>query len=338
MPITVPNLPPRPAPSIGKKLAFSLVTACALLVMVEVGWRLAHGWNRDWVDFHRHHPDLGWCLREGWIGRHRWLGGQSRIDARGIRADEPIQPKKPGEKRLLALGASVTFGAYVRTAETWPAQLDRRLQDAGNDWRVLNGGVNGYDPAQEVEWLEHFGWDLEPDALAITFCLRKVHPSRRHSSFENEPAGNGMRWLTEHSILAYKLQRASWHVQARMSNATALQTAEDERQGPVLTDWPLVEHSYRRLALRAREKGLPVVLIVFPTLDLLEGRDADRYTPRLQKLGNDLGWIVLDVRAAFQENPGRWFVPGDPVHPNAAGYRCAAARIEAALQECQTLR
>src|SRR5262249_16162204 len=145
------------------------------------------------------------------------------------------------------------------------------------------------------------------------------------------------RWLSEHSILAHKLQRASWHLQARWG-AASLRPSDEEEQSPVLTDWPLIEHSYRRLGSLARERNLPVVLIVYPTLDLLKGRDPDRYSRGLEKLGKELGWTVIDVRDVFQENPGQWFVPGDPVHPNAAGYRWAAARIDAALQDGRMLR
>ena len=75
----------------------------------------------------------------------------------------------------------------------------------------------------------------------------------------------------------------------------------------------------------ARGRGVPVVLIVYPTLDLLEGRVNDDLGARLAALGSELGWQVIDVTMALKDGPADLFVPDDPVHLNAAGYERAAA-------------
>jgi hypothetical protein len=152
---------------------------CLLIVTVEVGWRVANGWNRHWLDCHRWHPVLGWSLREGWTGRWRWTGGYSRINPQGMRDDLPVGPKSPGEKGLLIIGDSVTFGAKVRTDHAYPHQLQRALFAEGRRWRVLNGGVTGYDSSQEADWLELFGLRLEPDVVAVQFHPNDLIPSKR---------------------------------------------------------------------------------------------------------------------------------------------------------------
>jgi lysophospholipase L1-like esterase len=322
-------------PSLPRKACFALTAVALLLGHVEIGWRLVHGWNRHWIEMHRFDPMLGWSLREGWEGRDSWVGGYSRINAQGIRADRPTLPKPAGEKRLLALGDSITFGALVRTQETWPARLEERIE-ASTGWRVLNGGVTSYDPAQEADWLERYGWQLEPDALAIGFCRNDLNPSNRAAPHAREPVGTGLRWLTEHSIVAANLQKAVWYGQARLGLAAPVLTAPaDERQ---LTGWPLVEDSYRRIARSASARQVSVVLVVFPTLDLLEGRQTDDLTERLTALGTELGWTVIDVSGAFAHDPVPLFAPRDPVHPSAAGYDRAAAWIDNALQQHGILR
>lgn len=328
----------RPESGVLRKLLFSVTALVLLFGGAELVTRLVHGWNRHWVEMHRYHPVLGWCLREGWSGRSSWGGGYSHVNDEGIRADGPALPKPSGEKRLLALGDSVTFGALVRTRDAWPAQVDERLKDSIG-WRVLNGGVTSYDPSQEADWLEHFGWRLQPDALAVAFCRNDVCTSTRSPQLAREPVGAGLRWLTEHSILAYRLQQAVWHLQARTDpSAVNMASAASETPEVAVGGWPQVEQSYRRIAAAARARGLPVVLIIFPTLDLLEGREHDDLSERLTQLGHELGWTVIDLAEAFQDGPANLFAPNDPVHPNAEGYHRAAAHIARALEQNGVLR
>jgi lysophospholipase L1-like esterase len=319
--------------SLGKKVLFAFATCLLLFGGTELVLRLANGWNRHWLDCHRWHPVLGWCLREGWAGKWKWTGGYSRINAQGIRADQPVGPKQAGEKRLLVLGDSVTFGAKVRTDQAYPARLEQGLRTAGYDWRVLNGGVSGYDPAQEADWLEEFGWRLEPDVVGVAFCRNDVLPSLRHRASvvgekhqAPQPPGALGRWLTEHSIVATRIQHGLWYSGGRLGLATAAVeplAGGGAAEGQV-TGWPFVDQAYRRIGLRAREENRPVVLFIFPCLDGLEGRHPDDLSERLQTLGEELHWTVIDLAPAFNPGAASLFFEADPIHPNAEGYRRAA--------------
>ncbi len=140
-----------------RKALYTVLFWTVLIATIEIGWRVANGLNRHWLDCHRWHPRLGWSLRENWAGRWSWTGGYARINAQGIRDDDPVTPKPAGERRLLILGDSITFGAKVRTDQAYPHVLERNLLERGLNWRVLNGGVTSYDPSQEAEWLDIFG-------------------------------------------------------------------------------------------------------------------------------------------------------------------------------------
>lgn len=322
--------------TLGRKFLFSLAASILFFLALEVGGRLVHGWNRHWLDCHRWHPVLGWSLRENWAGWWCWTGGYSRINAQGIRDNRPVGPKAPTEQRLLMLGDSITFGAGVRTEQACPAQLERALKQAGRPWRVLNGGVTSYDPAQEADWLELFGWQLQPDFLAVCFCRNDVGPSDRSQDRGSEATGTLSRWLTEHSILAYNYQRALWYLQARLGLASPTQVpaqADAQPREQLLVGWPFVEQSYRCIAQRARERNIPVLLVVYPTLDQLEGRTTDDLSERLQKLCLQLGWHVIDLETVFAAEPASLFLKGDTLHPNAAGYQRAAEFLARSLTE-----
>jgi hypothetical protein len=55
---------------------------------------------------------------------------QARINSRGFRGDEFETAKAPGVYRIVALGASSTFGYHDRDDETYPVYLEGQL----NDW------------------------------------------------------------------------------------------------------------------------------------------------------------------------------------------------------------
>src|SRR5207253_3371467 len=72
-----------------------------------------------------------------------------RINSLGFRGTEITRQPAPGTLRVLALGDSQTFGNGLDLSETWPQQLEERLQGArGERWEVVNGGIPGTDTWQ----------------------------------------------------------------------------------------------------------------------------------------------------------------------------------------------
>jgi len=67
------------------------------------------------------------------------------INPQGIRDDEPVGPKEPGERRIVVLGDSIVFAVQVEHHETFCELLEARLNARGDGtrYRVLNAGVQG---------------------------------------------------------------------------------------------------------------------------------------------------------------------------------------------------
>jgi len=106
----------------------------------------------------------------------------------GLRSPEPLT-KKPGEIRILSLGESSTFGAYVGDRQTYSTQLEGILDKAapeGTRYRVINGGVSAYSSFQSLTYLKLRGWQLEPDIVLFYHEFNDYLPSSLRSSSNDE--------------------------------------------------------------------------------------------------------------------------------------------------------
>ncbi|MBI5854730.1 MAG: arylesterase [Nitrospirae bacterium] len=88
-------------------------------------------------------PDLP---REG-------IGAQGGTDVTGQPGRSSRQPSDD-RPTIVAFGDSLTAGLGVSPEDSYPAQLQRRLDDAGYRYRVLNAGVSGDTSAGGVRRLE----------------------------------------------------------------------------------------------------------------------------------------------------------------------------------------
>ena len=75
------------------------------------------------------------------------------VTARPGRATASVAAERP---RIVAFGNSLTAGLGVAQEESYPAQLQRKLEEAGYSYRVVNAGVSGETTAgglRRVAWV-----------------------------------------------------------------------------------------------------------------------------------------------------------------------------------------
>jgi len=73
-----------------------------------------------------------------------------------IAADAASPPASDSRPRIVAFGDSLTAGLGVQAGESYPAQLQRRLDDLKYPYRVINAGVSGDTTAgglRRVPWI-----------------------------------------------------------------------------------------------------------------------------------------------------------------------------------------
>lgn len=177
-----------------KFLAFSLLPAVILFGTVEAGFRLL-GLDEPLVRTRplpgeaggllRLDPQFFWSLTPDRIQRYR--GARVRINAQGLRHGT-LEPRRPGELRILSLGESTTFGIGVGDDETYTARLGQHLARADASRRVtaLNAGVPAWSSFQSLKFLERKGLALEPDLLLFYHEANDYLPSSLRDSSHNE--------------------------------------------------------------------------------------------------------------------------------------------------------
>lgn len=165
----------RTAPPAGRRrwrlrLALLLGSSLLALTLAELAFRMRFGTpmaERLPVVRIEANAYRGWQMvpgEEHYTYRHR-----VRINSLGMRGPE-VEPRRPGEVRVLALGDSLTYGQGVADEETLPARLEQALErddPTGRAWTVFNSGHRAYGTNQELGVLEEHGERLDLDLVVL---------------------------------------------------------------------------------------------------------------------------------------------------------------------------
>jgi lysophospholipase L1-like esterase len=339
-----------------RNLALFVVSTALTCAVLELVVRLFYPVPPTWVDPQTRHlksPLLGWVLppsSESWT-----IDAPVHVNALGLR-DEEIPREKPlGTKRVLCLGDSFTFALGVRLEDLYSKQLERRLEVAapGHLFEVVNGGVAGYNTRQELIFFLTLGRELDPDLVVLGFYWNdlvgnaeplpdlattpRIAEAGPPIATENPhhwipaPLRNALR----KSVLLYLAVTGAKTAVALVSSPTdpysvvqrALLTGD---AGTLAPYWEEAAVRLRQMADAARDRGVPVILLVFPGENEVRRDYPDLvFAQKLREIWASTGFPIIDLlplyRASLRagENP---FLPYD-LHPNAVGMRIAADQL-----------
>jgi lysophospholipase L1-like esterase len=140
-----------------KSFAITILVAAAIAASAEGALRLLF-------------PDLRYFAnRRGVTG-----GIAFHTNAFGMRDDDFPVAKPAGEKRILCMGDSTTFGMSEELEDSWPKVLQRMLAPEHGDVHVINGAGIGRHPHIQLKLFKDRYWEVAPDILALGFCMNDV--------------------------------------------------------------------------------------------------------------------------------------------------------------------
>jgi hypothetical protein len=333
--------------------ATSALSVLAVVAAAELSFRATR------PAFLRHtrveHPHVysetyGWELRRStrYEGRDGEIISVNRL---GYRGPEHAAAPRPGIRRVVMLGDSVTFGTGVSDGQTFSDRLE-----AAAAYEVVNLGVDGYGTDQELIRLESEGFSYQPDDVVLNFCVRNDYldnalPVALYDGVSRKPYFklDGDRLVRHDAHL--KLGRATraavaLHEHSYLINALLLgrrrrvqgagrdeadwgdRRAAVERALPraVALTLRLIEH----IGARCRGHGARFLVVLHPDRRAFAG-DSTLITP-LEALN---GVRVVDLRLEYRGRGLRYEdLTLDALgHLNGAGHVAAAAILRTLLEK-----
>lgn len=270
----------------------------------------------------------------------------AEVNNLGLRGPDVVEEKPAGTRRILILGDSFTFGVGVREEDTFARRLESDLnRDApqGERIEVINAGVQGYNTRDEVVYLEREWLRLDPDLVIIVFYLNDAYEDRTFLNMGEalgvylQPYGLGrysyLVDLVQHEIAARRSQQAldDYYLQHYFRDAKNFLP----RPGETGSDWTASRAALAHAAELLGQRGVPLVLVIFPELHQLDKRYPFAKVHELVRTSADeLSIPVLDLFGTYQGLRDRdlWVHPTDH-HPNAEAHRLAAEAIRGFLAQ-----
>lgn len=308
--------------------------SCLLVfIAIESGMRIANPWGVDFfhhLPFHMQgmltHPQLVYVHPRS--VEYRLGPNRVALNSHGMRGTEAPVAKPAGERRILALGDSVTFGWGVDQGQPFADVLERALaREPGARWRVLNAGINGYNTRQEADYFQIEGQRFAPDIVVLTWVDNDVEASFQPNltTWRRYPT-----WPDNLPEALSRLRQLSYAFQLTKLLLTA-QAADKARHAPgsasgsvtLQPGWPAAREALVRLRDACKANGIHLLFAVASGAEL-----------RLIEAVSTLGIDAVTLQAAWDAVPEtERFVSRIDSHPSARVHAEMARVLHEALRQ-----
>ena len=311
-------------------------------------WELVASRRMEWLQYQE--PGAGYTLMKP--GSHYdWQSIPVDINSHGLRGPERTYEKPPTTYRILNLGDSIVMGWGVREENMYGQRLESMLNEKNNGdvtFEVINAGVPGWNLENALAYLQAEGLEYEPDLILLG--LTTANDIKGHSALlaDNQPAL--IKWLRSNTyfwpFLTVQLRWLQAHSQGRERIDVIDPPTNPDKYfppDPEADQWKKVWGSVSGINQLAREKNIPVMLIIFP----LEFQVIDEnYSTLPQELfaakAKKAGIPIVDPLPAFrqacQRKPGgacqledRYLFADVWMHPSVEGHKLIADELETLL-------
>ncbi len=312
-------------------------------------WELVASRRIDLVEYSE--PGAGYTLMKP--GSHYvWQRIPVDINSHGLR-DVEIPFQKPlNTVRILNLGDSVAMGWGVRQEETYGKQLEKLLNRQAADgtrFEVINAGVPGWNPENELSFLQAEGVKYQPDLILLDVTIvNDIYGKNALKTHKRPPV---VEWLRTHTY-SWPFLSVTWRwVQARAAGRDRIGVIDPPTEAdayfpldPTAPRWDEVWGWITTMAQVAKAHHANFVLVLFP----LEFQVVDENFPTvpqtvlIQKAAEQ-GIPTLDLlptfRQACQNKPGgpcyredHYLFADVWMHPSAYGDQVTTQQLAAFLK------
>jgi GDSL-like Lipase/Acylhydrolase family len=290
------------------------------------------------------------------------------INSLGVRDDDEIGPKPPGERRIVVLGDSLVLSVQVAHQQTFCELLERRLnaRASGVRYRVINAGVQGYGPVEELLFFRSLAAQLQPDLVlhtlfvgndaeeALTSAPKLEGSARARSDVLRESIVTRLRRLVRRSmvlqVLRLRFVAATERMEIGQRPEPPLQSYAANPAPRIAAGLAVTHRCVGEIAAQAATLGARTAVVLMPARfqvhdgDYQHLREAVRQTggelvrdaanARFEATLADLALPRLDLLPALRrESDGTDVFYDTTVHLTPRGHALVAAALERFLRD-----
>lgn len=253
-------------------------------------------------------PAIGYRLKPGARVRFATAEFDTRlaINASGVRDDEEIGPKAPDERRILILGDSLVLSVQVAFNQTFGELLEQRLNSAQSRYRyrVINAGVQGYGPVEELLLFRSIVDRIKPDLVVETLFVGndaeeavtsapRLSAERPSAALIRDSAATRLRRSVRRSMVLQVLR-------LRLSAATDRLTWSAAPPEPPLQSYAanpvpriaqglaITRRAVEAIAVEASRAGARTALVLMPARFQVDDADYGRLRDTVRESGGEL--------------------------------------------------
>ena len=269
-------------------------------------------------------PVVGYRLRPN--ARTRFITSEFDteivINAQGVRDSRDIGAKPAGERRVVVLGDSLVLSVQVDERQTFCRLLEERLNRAKGayTYRVINAGVQGYGPVEELLFFREVARAFDPDLVietifvgndaeeAVVSAPRLRGGSRPVSESLSLSLSNRLRRLVRRSMVLQVVRLRVVSVTDRVTDWLSppeppLQSYAANPAERIARGLDISRDCVRAIASEASAAGARTMVMLMPARFQVDDADYGRLRLAVQQLGGEL------IRDAASERFDRALAP-----------------------------
>ena len=265
--------------------------------------------------------------------------------------DLPFRTKPPTiskeKPRILVVGDSFSWGDKIqKIEEIWPYRLESLLGENNRSSEVINLSMMGASTVNEMEIIERFGWELDPDLIILQYYYNDPFPSS--PNFKN--SGNSCMEINRRDLSPFRHQalQSQSHLYSFLNDkyftfqvlfGSAAKLDFNDIHQESFQGWREARNRLISFSKKAKNLEIPVIFLVIP--DLRQNLELSEYpyielNKQLKKFSTDCSFYYVDMLSAFsKENPkGQdWWALDWDAHPNKKGHELIAKNLKATAHD-----
>jgi hypothetical protein len=280
-----------------------------------------------------------------------WRGIPVAINSRGLRNEEFQLPKPDDTFRILNVGDSIAFGWEVSQEDTYGMQLESSLNSRGDgrDYEVINAAIPTWNLEAERNFLIQEGLSYEPDLIILDLTIVNDIRGRGPEMVFDRDVGI-KRWLRENTYAWPFVATQTRFLLAGQSGPEAIRALNPPDEAVKYYPLDKADSVWDRVWLpiadmyeAARNKGIPLIVVAFPTAYQLSSQNhPDIPQQVIEERAASAGIPFLDLLPTYEEacrDAGPEACEGYEnllfadvwMHPNVFGHEIASREVEEAL-------